>query len=151
MGEEKEDRRRSMKKVTLLMMIIAVMMMSGCGKMQIGYVDGEKLMDAPQIKAVREEGEQKLKEAEEKVRAELEAAAESSTDEEKNKAQLEAQRKLIGIQQAYATQMKQKIDAAMVGIVKEKNVDVVLDSSEDNKVVHEGGIDLTEEVMEKLK
>ena len=108
------------------------------------------LMETPQIKTIREEGEKKLQEAEAAVQTELDSKANAS-DEEKQKAQIEAQRKLVGIQQAYATQMKQKIDAAISGIVKNKNIDVVIENSEDAKIVIEGGIDLTDEIVQKLQ
>ena len=138
------------KKLFIIVMIVATMLISGCGKVNIGYLDGDKLMDAPQIKTIRDEGETKLKEAETQVAAELAAKPEAS-DEEKQKAQIAAQSKLMGIQQAYASQIKQKLDSALADIVKAKNIDVVVDSSEDRKIVYEGGIDLTEEVIKKLQ
>ena len=139
-----------MKKFLLIATILMTMLISGCGEVNIGYVDGEKLMDTPQMKTIRDEGEKKLQEAEEAAIAEL-TAKENATDEEKQQAQLETQRKLMGIQQAYASQLKQKLDAALADIVKSKNVDVVIDSSESQKIVFEGGIDLTDEVVKKLQ
>ena len=139
-----------MKKFLLIATILMTMLISGCGEVNIGYVDGEKLMDTPQMKTIRDEGEKKLQEAEEAAIAEL-TAKENATDEEKQKAQLETQQKLMGIQQAYASQLKQKLDAALADIVKSKNVDVVIDSSESQKIVFEGGIDLTDEVVKKLQ
>ena len=139
-----------MKKFLLIATVLMTMLISGCGEVNIGYVDGEKLMDTPQMKTIRDEGEKKLQEAEEAAIAEL-TAKENATDEEKQKAQLETQQKLIGIQQAYASQLKQKLDAALADIVKSKNVDVVIDSSESQKIVFEGGIDLTDEVVKKLQ
>ncbi|MBR1730064.1 MAG: OmpH family outer membrane protein [Selenomonadaceae bacterium] len=139
-----------MKKFLLIATILMTMLISGCGEVNIGYVDGEKLMDTPQLKTIRDEGEKKLQEAEEAAIAEL-TAKENATDEEKQQAQLETQRKLMGIQQAYASQLKQKLDAALADIVKSKNVDVVIDSSESQKIVFEGGIDLTDEVVKKLQ
>ncbi|MBR2179829.1 MAG: OmpH family outer membrane protein [Selenomonadaceae bacterium] len=126
------------------------MLVSGCGEVNIGYLDSEKLMDAPQIKTIREEGEAKLQEVEMQMIEDL-TAKKDAPDEEKQNAQMEAQRKMMGIQQAYSSQIKQKLDAALVDIVKAKNIDVVLDSSEDQKVVFEGGIDLTDEVLQKLQ
>ena len=130
--------------------LVAAMLVSGCGEVNMGYIDSEKLMDAPQIKTIREEGETKLQEAEMQMIEEI-TSKQDAPDEEKQKVQMEAQRKLMGIQQAYSSQIKQKIDAALVDIVKAKNIDVVLDSSEDQKVVFEGGIDLTDEVLQKLQ
>ena len=130
--------------------LAAAMLVSGCGEVSMGYIDSEKLMDAPQIKTIREEGENKLQEAEMQMIEEI-TAKQDAPDEEKQKVQMEAQRKLMGIQQAYSSQIKQKLDAALADIVKAKKIDVVIDSSEDQKVVYEGGIDLTDEVLQKLQ
>ena len=130
--------------------IVAAMLVSGCGEVSIGYIDSEKLMDAPQIKTIREEGETKLQEAEMKMIEDI-TAKQDAPDEEKQQVQMEAQRKLMGIQQAYSSQIKQKLDAALADIVKAKKIDIVLDSSEDQKVIYEGGIDLTDEVLKKLQ
>lgn len=139
-----------LKKFLLMITLAAAMLVSGCGEVNIGYVDSEKLMDAPQVKTIREEGETKLQEAETKMIEEI-TAKQDAPDEEKQKVQMEAQRKLMGIQQAYSSQIKQKLDAALADIVKAKNIDIVVDSSEDQKVVFQGGIDLTDEVSKKLQ
>lgn len=139
-----------LKRLLLMATLVAAMLVSGCGEVNIGYLDSEKLMDAPQIKTIREEGEAKLQEVEMQMIEDL-TAKKDAPDEEKQNAQMEAQRKMMGIQQAYSSQIKQKLDAALVDIVKAKNIDVVLDSSEDQKVVFEGGIDLTDEVLQKLQ
>ena len=143
------------KKLLLITTIISTMFISGCGEVQLGYVDRDKIMDTPQIKTIIDEAETKLQEAQTQVVADLEAKKDAP-DEEKQKAQMEAQRKLIGIQQAYTSQVKQKLDAALADIVKSKNIDVVIynpsdDNSVEEKVVFEGGIDLTGEVVQKLQ
>lgn len=130
--------------------MIAAMLMSGCGGVNIGYLDSDKIMETPQLKAIREEGETKFQEVENQVYEDL-AAKQDASDEEKQQAQMEAQRKLMGIQQAYSSQIKQKLDTALAEVVKSKNIDIVLDSSEDQKVIFEGGIDLTDEVVKKLQ
>ena len=137
----------------LTAMLIMMALVSGCGEVSIGYLDGDKLMDAPQIKTIRDEGENKLKEMETQIAVELEAleSKADASDEDKQKAQVEAQRKLMGIQQAYSSQIKQKLDAALADVVKAKNIDVVVDSSEDRKIIYQGGIDLTDEVIQKLQ
>ena len=139
-----------LKKLLLMITIVAAMLVSGCGEVSIGYIDSEKLMDAPQIKTIREEGETKLQEAEMKMIEDI-TAKQDAPDEEKQQVQMEAQRKLMGIQQAYSSQIKQKLDAALADIVKARKIDIVLDSSEDQKVIYEGGIDLTDEVLKKLQ
>ena len=134
----------------MIIMILSTMLISGCGEVNVGYLDREKLVEAPQIKSIIDEGEAKFKEAQDQINADL-ATKQDASDEEKQKAQIAAQGKLMGIQQAYSSQIQQKIDSALSDIVKAKNIDVVLDSSETQKVVFEGGIDVTEEVLQKLQ
>lgn len=133
-------------------LLTASIFMTGCGsQINIGYVDGAKIMsDAPQIKAVLDEGQKKAEEIQQEARTTLENNP-NWTDEEKNKALSELQRKLQGINQAYATQLKYKFDEAIEGIAQQKKLDVVIDSSENQKIVIVGGIDVTNEVIQKLQ
>lgn len=132
--------------------LVASLFMTGCGsQINIGYIDGEKIMsDAPQIKAVIEEGEKKAQEIQQEAMTTLENNPEW-TDEEKAKALGELQRKLQGINQAYSTQLKYKFDEAISGIAQAKKLDVVVESSESQKVILMGGIDITNEVIQKLQ
>ena len=42
----------------------ATMLMSGCGQVKIGYIEGSRVMqEAPQVKSLVEEGNQKINEA----------------------------------------------------------------------------------------
>ena len=138
------------RKLLLLMTIISTIFISGCGEVHMGYMNIEKLMDAPQMKAIQDEAEAKIQEAQEQITKDLEAKKDA-TDEEKQKAQMEAQRKLMGIQQAYSSQLEQKLNSVLADIAKSKNIDVVINSTEDQPMVFEGGIDVTDEVVQKLQ
>ena len=138
------------KKLLLLLTIVSTIFISGCGEVHMGYMNVDKLMDAPQMKAIQDEAETKIKEAQEQALKDLEAKKDA-TDEEKQQVQMEAQRKLMGLQQAYSSQLEQKLNSVLADIVKSKNIDVVINSSEDQKMVFEGGIDLTDEVVQKLQ
>ena len=107
------------------------------------------MAEAPQITAILDEGAKKADEIEAEAKAELEANPNMS-DEERNKKNEEFQRKMIGIQQSYATQIQQKLDSALADICNSKNVSVVMDNS-GVKVLVNGGIDLTDDVINKLK
>ena len=133
------------------MLISSSLLITGCGKINIGYVDGKRVMDeSPQIKSVIEEGQKKIEEVE--TEAQNEAAKNpNQTDEEKIKAQGDLQRKLMGINQAYATQLQHKIQEAMGDIAKKNNLDVIVDSSKDQPLILKGGVDLTDEVIQKLQ
>ena len=133
-------------------LLTASIFMTGCGsQINIGYVDGAKIMsDAPQIKAVLDEGQKKADELQQETMKTLEENPDW-TEEEKTKALSELQRKMSGINQAYATQLKYKFDEAIEGIAQQKKLDVVIDSSENQKIVIVGGIDVTNEVIQKLQ
>ena len=140
------------KKLMIAALLVASFFVTGCGsQVNIGYVDDEKIMnEAPQIKAVLEEGEQKAEDIQQEAITTLENNPDW-TEEEKSNALMEMQRKLSGINQAYATQLKYKFDEAIAGIAAEKKLDVVVDSSENQKLIIIGGIDVTDEVIKKLQ
>ena len=94
----------------------SMMLMSGCGQAKIGYIDGERVSkEAPQISALVEEGNQKLNEAREQSQAEIQQKMKENpnmSQEDAQKLQMDAQRKLQGINQSYSLQLRQKIDVA---------------------------------------
>ena len=126
------------------------MVISGCGELNVGYADYEKLLDTPQIKAVLDEGEAKAQEIQTAAEAEL-SGREDLTEEEIQKVQTDVQRKLAGIQQAYFTQYTQKMNAAAEAVSKEKSLEIIIDSSENQKMIFMGGIDVTDDLVKKLQ
>lgn len=140
-----------LKKIMAAVLISSSLLITGCGQVGIGYVDGTRIMnESAQIKSVMEEAKQKIAEIEKQAQEEL-ANNPNWTDEEKMKAQGDIQRKVIGINQAYSTQLKHKFDEALAEIAKAKNLDAVLDSSKDQPLILKGGIDVTDEVLQKLQ
>ena len=133
-------------------MLAASLFLTGCGtQVNIGYVDGNRIMsDSPQIKTVLEESKQKIAEIEKETAEKLENNPDW-TEEEKNTAMIEAQRKIIGLNQGYSIQVKNKFDEAISGIAAEKKLDVVVDSSENQPIILMGGVDVTDDVIQKLQ
>ena len=140
------------KKIKIVALLIASFFVTGCGsQINIGYVDYNKIMqESPQIKTIVEEGQTKTAELENEASTKLDENSELS-EEERNKAIADIQRKFMGIQQAYSTQVQHKLNEALSAIAQEKNLDVVVDSSESQPVILQGGIDLTDEVIKKLQ
>lgn len=64
---------------------------------------------------------------------------------------MDFQRKLEGINQAYASQIKSRMDVVIEEISREKNIDVVVNNSEDQKILFKGGIDITQDVINKMQ
>ena len=136
------------KKILVAAFLSSTLLMTGCGQVNIGYVDGARVMEeSPQIKAVIEENEQKIIALQEEAQKELEG----KQGEELIKAQSDLQRKLQGINQAYATQLKHKLDEVLAEMSQSKKIDVVVDSSKEQPLVMKGGIDLTDELIQKLQ
>ena len=148
------------KKIKIAALLVASFFVTGCGSnINIGYVDYNKVMsESPQIKTILEEGQKKTAELQTESSAILNNYSDYSPEEiqeqltEDERKQLgDIQRRFIGIQQAYSTQVQHKIDEAFSAIAQEKNIDVVVDSTEARPVILQGGIDLTDEVIKKLQ
>ena len=136
----------------LLLGVAALFVMSGCGKAKIGYIDGDRIMkEAPQIQSLVEEGNAKIQQAQEDAEKDLAEKKGTMSDEDFQKAQADARRKVAGLNQSYSVQLKQKLDAALADIAKEKKLDAVVDNQAQQKVVIEGGIDVTDDAINKLQ
>lgn len=146
---------KNKKRITAVLMSVlcAAALFAGCGKVNVGYVDQNRIQnEAPQIKASIEEMQGKMtevqKEAEQKLQ---EASSSGASDEDMQKLQQQMQMKAAGVQQQYAIQIKAKVDAAMDDIVKAKKLDTVVNSNGKDGVVVSGGVDITEDVIQKLQ
>lgn len=139
------------KTIAAVVLAVSTLFATGCGSEEnIGYINQQKVMaEAPQMIAIVEEGSKKADEIEAETKAALEANPNMS-DEDRQKTMSEFERKMSGISTAYATQVQQKLDSVLVDICKEKNVSIVMDNSVE-KVLVSGGIDLTNDVINKLK
>ena len=132
-------------------MFAVSLMFSGCGQGQIGCVDVDKVMaESPRVKTLMDEAETKMKEAQQKFEQDA-AAKPDMTDEERAKLQSDFQRKITGINQATATQIRSRMDVVIGEIAQSKNLDVVVSNSADEKTIFLGGIDVTQEVIQKMQ
>ena len=129
----------------------ATMLMSGCGQVKIGYIEGSRVMqEAPQVKSLVDEGNQKINEAREEAQKSLQDNPDMS-QEDAQKTQAEAQRKMASLNQSYQMQLQQKVSAALQDIAKEKKLDVVVDSEKEQPTALMGGVDVTDDVIAKLQ
>ena len=139
------------KKFFAATMLASSLLIAGCGEGQIGCVDVDKVMsEAPRVKTLMSEAETKMQEAQQKFEQDV-AAKPDMTEEEANKLQADFQRKLSGINQATSTQIKSRMDVVIGEIARDKNIDVVIANSADEKVLFQGGIDVTDEVIKKMQ
>ena len=145
------------KKSTALLMaaFASMMLMSGCGQAKIGYIDGERVTkEAPQIASLVEAGNQKLQEAQTQAEADLKQKLQENpnmSQEEAQKLQMDTQRKLQGLNQSYALQLRQKVDAALAKVTKDKKLDAVVNNSQEQPIAISGATDVTDDVIKELQ
>ncbi|MBR0287444.1 MAG: OmpH family outer membrane protein [Selenomonadaceae bacterium] len=138
------------KKMAAVALLTSSLLIAGCGEGQIGSVDVSKVMaEAPRVKTIMEEAQGKVTEAQQKF--EQDNAGKELSDEEALKVQMDFQRKLEGINQAYAAQIKNRMDVVIEEISREKNIDVVINNSSEQKILFQGGIDITNDVIKKMQ
>ena len=138
------------KKLAAIALVASSLIISGCGEGQIASVDVSKVMtEAPRVKKLMEEAQTKLTAEQQKF--EQENAGKELSDEEAFKAQMDFQRKLESINQAYAAQIKSRMDVVIEEISREKNIDVVINNSSEQKILFKGGIDVTQDVINKMQ
>lgn len=138
-------------KLAATALLASTLLLSGCGQGQIAAVDVDKVMaDAPRVKTLMSEAETKIKDAQQKFEQDA-AAKPDMTEEEAAKLQMDFQRKLEGINQAYASQIRSRMDVVIEEISREKNIDVVINNSESDKLIFHGAIDVTDDVIKKMQ
>ena len=137
----------------VMSVLCAAALFAGCGKVNVGYVDQSRIQnEAPQIKSSMDEMQSKMAEVQQEAEQKFqEAAASGTSEEDMQKLQQQMQMKAAGVQQQYAIQIKAKVDAAMDDIVKAKKLDTVVNSNGKDGVVVSGGVDITEDVIQKLQ
>ena len=134
--------------------MLGAMLVSGCGQAKIGYIDGERVTkEAPQINTLVEEGNKKIQEAQTQAGEELQKKLQENpnmSQEDMQKAQMDSQRKIQGLNQSYALQLRQKMDVALAAVTKEKKLDAVVNNSTDQPTAVTGAIDVTDDVIAQL-
>ena len=137
-------------KLAAVGLLASTLILTGCGEAQIGALDVNKVMtEAPRVKKLMEEAQTKVTAEQQKF--EQETSGKEMTDEESFKAQIDFQRKLESINQAYAAQIKSRMEVVVEEISREKNIDVVINNSEDQKLIFQGAIDVTQDVINKMQ
>ena len=138
------------RKLAAVALLASSLIFTGCGDAQMGSVDVDRIMaEAPRVKTLMTEAEGKVKEVQEKF--EQDYGDKEMTEEEAAKAQMEFQRKLEAINQGYASQIKSRMDVVIDEVAREKNIDVVISNSADNKLIFQGAIDVTDDVIKKMQ
>ena len=139
------------KKLAATALLAASLILTGCGQPQIGSVDVDKVMaEAPRVKNLLTEAEGKIKEAEQKFEADY-ANKDNMSEEDLAKVQMDFQRKLESINQAYASQIRNRMDVVVEEISREKNIDVVINNSKEQRMIFHGAVDVTDDCIKKMQ
>lgn len=139
-----------LKKLTAVALLAVSITITGCGEGKMGTVDVEKVMtEAPRVKTLMTEAQGKVTEAQQKF--EQDTANKELSEEESAKIQMDFQRKLENINQAYATQIRSRMDVVIEEVSREKNIDVVINNAADQPLVFHGAIDITQDVINKMQ
>ena len=138
------------KKMAAVALFASSLILTGCGQSQIGSVDVDRVMaEAPRVKTLMTEAEGKIKDAQEKFQKDYEGK--ELSEEDSVKLQMDFQRKIEGINQGYASQIKSRMDVVINEISQEKNIDVVLSNAKNDKTIFQGAIDITDDVIKKMQ
>jgi Skp family chaperone for outer membrane proteins len=139
----------------MIMALLCATLASGCGQTKIGYIDGERVSkEAPQINSLIEEGNQKIEEAQTQASQELQKKMQENpnmSQEDLQKAQMDGQRKIQGLNQSYSLQLRQKMYVALAAVSKNKKLDAVVNNSTDQPVAVTGAVDVTDDVIAQLQ
>ena len=120
-----------MKKTAACLMIACALLACGCSgrNAAFGVVDIKKVeAEAPAVKTIKEDLQKKAKELQDKIVNDKRAQMQVASSEAQNK-------------------LKASLDTALAEVSKEKNLGAVLIKD----AVPAGGVDITDEVIKKMK
>ena len=146
--------KQNKKRMAMLAGLFAAMMLAaGCGKAQIGYVDPARIeKEAPAIMNIDAEMKTKMEEVQKQAEDELkEKQAKKAPVEELQKTQQQAMGKMQQTGSIYDQQKTIKLQTAVGEIARTKKLDAVLFNVDEQKLVHLGGTDITDDVIKALQ
>ena len=137
---------KKFSRLTILLILVIVLLASGCpGRNNaIGVVDMEKVATSSEkVKSLQTQMQEKIKLAAE----ELDKDRQALQPEEFNKKKVAKDAELRGLSQKMQDELEQEVQKIMAEIAKEKNLGAVLVK----QGVAQGGVDITDEVIKRLK
>lgn len=134
-----------MKKLLAGLMIASAMFSFGCGRnAEFGTVDMSKLeAEAPIVKTTQEDLTKKMNDL--KVQMDKDMEGKSGEDAKKVAEDYSAKAKLV--QSEAQNKLKSSLDSALNQVAKEKSLGAILDK----RAVPQGGQDVTNDVIAKMK
>ena len=147
---------RFSKKIGALLLAVAAsaMLLGGCSekKAQMGYFNNERVMkESPKMEAIIKEANEKLQKANEDIiKMEVEQGPNMKPEELEKKRQ-EGQVLLQTLQSNYGGQLRRELDVAIDEVAKAKKLDAVVANEPGGRIVIMGGVDITEDLIQKLR
>lgn len=135
-----------MKKVLACLAIACALLAVGCSgrNAAFGVVDMKKVeAEAPAVKTIKDDLQKKAKELQEQMQKETEG---KSREEAEKIVQDKSAQMQVASSEAQA-KLKASLDTALTEVSKEKNLSAVLVKD----AVPSGGVDVTEDVIKKMK
>jgi outer membrane protein len=135
-----------MKKLLACIIIACAMLAFGCSgrNAAFGVVDIKKVeAEAPAVKAIKEDLQKKAKDLQDNMQKEIEG---KSREEAEKIVQDKSAQMQVASSEAQA-KLKASLETAVAEVSKEKNLSAVLIKD----AVPAGGVDVTEEVIKKMK
>ena len=135
--------KQNKKRMAMLGAAFAAMMLAaGCGKAEIGYVDPSRVeKEAPAIMSIDAEMKTKIEEVQKQATDEMQA----------QQMQQQAMGKMQQTDSIYDQQKTIKLQTAVGEIARTKKLDAVVFNLEEQKLVHLGGTDITDDVIKALQ
>ena len=137
---------KKFSRITILLILVIGLLVSGCAGRNnaIGVVDMEKVATSSEkVKSLQTQMQEKIKLAAE----ELDKDRQALQPEEFNKKKVAKDAELRGLSQKMQDELEQEVQKIMAEIAKEKNLGAVLVK----QGVAQGGVDITDEVIKRLK
>ena len=146
--------KQNKKRMAMLAGAFAILTLAaGCGKTEIGYVDPSRIeKEAPAIMNIDAEMKSKVEEVQKQAQEDLkEKQAQGAPPEEMQQAQQQAMGKMQQTGSIYDQQKTIKLQTAVGEIARTKKLDAVLFNVDEQKLVHLGGTDITDDVIKALQ
>lgn len=135
-----------MKKTAACLMIACALLACGCSgrNAAFGVVDIKKVeSEAPAVKTIKEDLQKKAKELQDQMQKETEGKSREEAEKIVNDKRAQMQ---VASSEAQ-NKLKASLDTALAEVSKEKNLGAVLIKD----AVPAGGVDITDEVIKKMK
>lgn len=148
--------------MTGVLVTLMTLMVSGCSDTRIGYIDAERVMkESPQIQQIVTTAEAAYNEKNKEIMDKLDQNKASMSDEEYQKAAMQARTELSAVQSQYSAQLKTLVDSAMADIAKDKKLSAIVEKdhidsnplgqAQKSEFVIQGGVDVTDDLIQKLQ